>query len=194
MARKPSIHVGLATLTEGPTLLQFAGVIGEEIYTSSPTPVAFEAFREWLLTFRSTLVGVSSTRDFFLLKDHMISACGRWPFGDQFLDVNSWIAAKQGDPLLSKRWGKIFQRPGFAPSMDPVEVAKNRLWAITHGVERELPVARKKVAPLPKKSARSILETLGGGYSQAAQNSQIPRNQGVMTPPPLFTPDLPEEL
>jgi hypothetical protein len=179
---KPTIHVGLATLTEGPRILQIAAVIGEEVWTKAPTPTTLGEFREWLVGFRSTLIACSSVRDFNLCKDTMIGTIGNFPFGDKLLDVNTWIAAKQNDLRLTRRWGKIFVRPSSVQSTDPVEIAKNRLWAITKGVKREMPFANVPKRRIPSRYPEPprVYTSQGALYPPQYSPEQLQRLQTLV--------------
>ena len=185
---KPTIHVGLACVTDKPwtqmsegNLLRVSAVIQGNTFDQNLAPTkdfspevpkfyakspqiwdastrsqiplreGLEKFLFWLQSFRSTLVAVATLEDFFWLNTTMVREVGRCPFGGKLLDVGTWVAAKQNDPRLSRKWSHKFTLlEDTQESLDPVVLAQRRVYAVTQGLQREMPVARvgkKTVAP-----------------------------------------------
>jgi len=177
---KPTIHVGLAIELDFtgvlPRMSRFAAIAREETFERVPSPENFEAFQTWLLSFRSTLVGITTIREFSALSGGMLQGIGKWPFGDRLIDINTWVAAKQNDTRLSRKWGKSFLRPDSKVPETLVELAQKRLWAVTRGLPADMPIAEIHQQKAPRRRDR---------YHATPPREEALR--GVPAPEPVWT-------
>ncbi len=106
-------------------------------------------FVDWIGKFRGRVVGIGGFKDFSCLALLMRKEIERFPFGDGFLDVGSWVASKQNDPGLTKRWNQKYIRFSEVErhTLDPLEIAKNNLWVVTQGAAKLVPIAQGKKRP-----------------------------------------------
>ncbi len=221
---KPVIHVGLGMVWSGVwegSLYRLAATTGERDFTvnlAGPKidmpgmyvdyPEVWQAslvnpkslaeglgeFVTWLQNFRGRVVGIGEVKDFSRLAILMKSTVGRVPFGDSLLDVRSWVAARQSDPNMGKKWDQKFIRYSEVErySLDPLERAKNNLWTVRTGTPKELPVAKLASKPAPKKKTGTYWGAVPQAplrYTGTPTNPMVIGDTFTFEPPP--TPVMP---
>jgi hypothetical protein len=115
----------------------------EKVY--SPTE-GMNKISKWLVSLKGNVLAVGVSKEFGWIYNYMIDLTKSCQFGSRCLDSNSWVAGRQGQESLSRKWrdGFVDSRTSPIEGFMPMSLARANLWVVKQGAPMVGQVKKKK--------------------------------------------------